>query len=155
MKRRAWSGESDRGGAQIREVQVKLKKLLELYLEDGLDKGTYRERKAQLDLQAGQLERMRKAGAEDSEGILYRSSSIGSIISRGTPAQPKDALRALFERIDVDSEGRSVRLAPRAWAKPLFGCLTNENPTVEAGPNSSWVHDMPPRGFVLCASITC
>jgi hypothetical protein len=147
MQRSARSAESDRVGEQIREVQAKLKKLLELYLEDELDKETYREQKAQLDLQAQQLERMRNAGVEDTEDILLRMSSIGSIISRGTPAQQKDALRALFERIDVDSEGKIVRLAPRTWAKPLFGCLANENPAVEAGPISSRVHDMPPRGF--------
>jgi hypothetical protein len=90
---------------------------------------------------------MRNSGVEDTEDILLRMSSIGSIISRGTPAQQKDALRALFERIDVDSEGKIVRLAPRTWAKPLFGCLANENPAVEAGSVSSRVHDMPPRGF--------
>ena len=155
MQRSARSAESDRVGEQIREVQTKLKKLLELYLEDELDKETYREQKAQLDLQAQQLERMRNAGVEDTEDILLRMSSIGSIISRGTPAQQKDALRALFERIDVDSEGKIVRLAPRAWAKPLFGCLAKENPAVVAGSISSRVHDMPPRGFVFCASITC
>ena len=116
-------------------------------LEGELDKETYREQKAQLDLQAQQLERMRNAGAEDTEDILFRISSIGSIISRGTPAQQKDALRALFDRFEVDSEGRIVRLEPRAWAKPLFGCLTKEDPAVAAGSISSLVHDMPPRGF--------
>jgi len=117
-----------------------------------MDKETYRAQKAQLDLQAQQLERMRNAGVEDTEDILLRMSSIGSIIARGAPAQQKDALRALFERIDVDSEGQIVRLAPRAWAKPLFGCLANGNPAVEAGPISSRVHDMPPRG---CELIPC
>jgi hypothetical protein len=155
MQRSERAAESDRVGEQIREVQAKLKRLLELYLEDELDKETYREQKAQLDLQAQQLERMRNAGVEDTEDILLRMSSIGSIVSRGTPAQRKDALRALFERIDVDSEGQIVRLAPRTWAEPLFGCLAKENPAAEAGPISSRVHDMPPRGFVFCASITC
>ncbi|MCX6033037.1 MAG: hypothetical protein NT169_27605 [Chloroflexi bacterium] len=136
-------------GEQIREVETKLKKLLELYLEDELDKETYRERKAQLDLQADQLERMQNAGAEDTEDILLRVSSIGSIISRGTPAQQKEALRAIFDRIEVDNEGRIVRLVPRTWVKSLFGCLTKENPAVEAGPISSQVHEVPPRGFEL------
>lgn len=147
LQRYARSDESDWVGEQIREVQVKLKKLLELYLEDELDKEIYRAQQAQFDLQAQQLERMRNARAEDTEDILLRISSIGSIISRGAPAQQKDALRALFDRVEVDSEGRIVRLEPRAWAKPLFGGLTKENPVVEAGSNSSWVHDMPPRGF--------
>ena len=80
-------------------------------------------------------------------------SNIGSIVSRGRSAQQKDALRALFERIDVDSEGKIVRLAPRTWAKPLFGCLTKEDPAVTAGSNSSWVHDMPPRGYELIPCI--
>jgi hypothetical protein len=147
MQRCARSAESDRVGEQIREVQVKLKKLLELYLEDELDKETYREQKAQLDLQAQQLERMRNAGAEDTEDILLCISTIGSVISRGTPAQQKDVLRALFDRVDIDNEGRIVRLEPRAWAKPLFGCLTKEDPASAAGSISSRVHDMPPRGF--------
>ena len=134
-------------GEQSREVQAKLRELLDLYLEDELDKETYREQKAQLDLQAQQLERMRNAGAEDAADILRRISTIGSIISRGRPAQQKDALRALFDRIDVDSEGRIVRLAPRAWAKPLFSGLTKEDPASTAGSISSWMHDMPPRGF--------
>ena len=98
------------------DKKAKLRKRLVLYLEDDLDKETYREQKAQLDLQALQLERMRNAGVEDTEDILLRISSIGSIISRGRPAQQKDALRVLFERIDVDSEGKIVRLAPRTWA---------------------------------------
>jgi hypothetical protein len=37
------------------------------------------------------------------------------------PARPKDALRALFDRVELDSEGRIiVRLEPQAWAKPLL-----------------------------------
>jgi len=147
MQRCARSAESDRVSEQVREVQIKLKKLLELYLEAELDKETYREQKAQLDLQAQQLERMRNAGAEDTEDILLRISTIGSIISRGTPAQQKDALRALFDRIDIDNEGRIVGLEPRSWAKPLFSGLTTTNPAGEAGSISSWMHDMPPRGF--------
>ncbi len=129
-------------GEQIREVQVKFKKLLALYLEDELDKETYREQKALLDLQARQLERMRNARTEDTEDILLRISSIGSIISRGTPAQQKDALRALFDRVEVDSEGRIVRLEPRTWAKPLFGGLTKENPAIEADPTQA--------GYMIC-----
>jgi hypothetical protein len=39
-------------------------------------------------------------------------SSIGSIIARGTPTQQKDVLRALFDRVEVDSDGRIVRLEP-------------------------------------------
>lgn len=128
-------------------MQVKLKKLLELYLEDELEKETYREQKALLDLQAQQLERMRNARAEDTEDILLRISSIGSIIAGGTPVQQKDALRALFDRVEVDSEGRIVRLEPRAWAKSLFSGLTKEDPAIAARSNSSWVHDIPPRGF--------
>ena len=109
MQRSPRSAESDRVGEQIREVQARLKKQLELYLEAELDKETYRKQKVQLDLQAQQLERMRNAHAEDTEDILLRMSSIGSIISRGAPAQQKDALRAPFERIDVDSEVQIVR----------------------------------------------
>jgi len=52
-----------------------------------MDKETYRAQKAQLDLQAQQLERMRNAGVENTEVILLRMSSIGSIIARGAPAQ--------------------------------------------------------------------
>jgi hypothetical protein len=149
MLRCARSAESDGVGEKFREVQAKLRKLLELCLEDDLDKESYREQKAQLDLQAQQLERMRNSIVEDTEVILFRILSIGSIISRGTPAQQKDALRALFNRIDVDNQGQIVRLEPRAWAKPLFGCLTKENPAGEAGSISRWMHDMAPRGFVF------
>jgi hypothetical protein len=39
-------------------------------------------------------------------------SSIGSIVARGTPTQQKDVLRALFDRVEVDSDGRIVRLEP-------------------------------------------
>ena len=48
-----------------------------------------REEKAQLGLQAQQLERMRNAGAVDTEHIPLRISTIGSIISRGTSAQQR------------------------------------------------------------------
>ena len=37
---------------------------------------------------------------------------MGSIIARSTPAQQKGVLRALFDRVEVDSEGRIVRLEP-------------------------------------------
>ena len=104
---------------------------------------------AQLDPQAQQLARMRNAGAEDTEDILLRISTIGSIISRGRPAHQRNALRVLFDRVEVDSEGRVVRLEPRAWAIPRFGCPLREDPAMEAKPIPNRVHDMPPRGFEL------
>ena len=39
-------------------------------------------------------------------------SGIGSIIARGTPTQQKDVLRAPFDRVELDSEERIVRLEP-------------------------------------------
>jgi len=53
--------------------------------------GGYREEKAQLGLQAQQLERMRKADVEDTEDILLRISSIGSINFRAR--QPSRRMR--------------------------------------------------------------
>jgi hypothetical protein len=44
------------------------------------------EEKAQLGLQAQQLERMRNAGAVDTEHFPLGISTIGSIISQGTSA---------------------------------------------------------------------
>jgi hypothetical protein len=62
------------------------------------------------------------------ESVLARISTFGDVIARGTPSQQKDALAAMFERIEFDQAGRVSHLAPREWAKPLFNFLPNENP---------------------------
>lgn len=90
---------------------------------------------------------MRNAPTRDLDAILGKLASIGGMIAHGTPNQQKEALAAMFERIEVDHRGEITRLAPREWTKTLFDYLPNKSPAEMAGPDSSWVHPVPPRGF--------
>ena len=118
--------------------------MLELYLEGDLDKEKYRSRKAAFDAQSAQLEQLRGAATREIDAIIDQISTIGGLIAKGAPKQRKDALAAMFERIEVDHRGEITRLAPREWAKPLFDNLPNKSPAEMAGPDVTSPIILPP-----------
>jgi len=70
----------------------------------------------------------------DTEKLMVQLTDLGNVISAMQPAHQKNAIYNLFERIDINSEGKIASLTPREWARTAFAELrraigTNMIPT--------------------------
>jgi site-specific DNA recombinase len=117
-------------------LQAKLDRLKELYVEGDLSREEYTSRRAAL--QDAIAEWTAKLGPLDYnvEAMLDQLEDLADILARGTPGQQKRAVNAVFERIEVGLNGEIKRAEPKPWFAPLFADLATALNGGLAGPQS-------------------
>ena len=107
----------------LERLQGKMERLTELYLDGDLDRNHYTARKAALHTTIAEW--IAKLGPIDYniEAILDQLGNLAQVLAKGTPAQQKRAINAVFHTIHVGLDGQIKKAEPRAWFAPLFADL--------------------------------
>ena len=107
--------------AKLEQQKERLTLLEDLYLDKGIDKPRYLNRKAQIDQAIDELETRLYTITETTNFtvILNRMTSTLSKLNQASPETQKALIKTIIQRLEV-AEGQITYLAPRPWAKGFF-----------------------------------
>jgi len=118
--------EEDGEGRRIEIARDKLIRKLEVLKEMRIEgelgrEEYYRRKEATLEALAELPAVPQRQTGIDWRAVLARLEAMGELLAESSPAFQKQAINALFRRIEVDVErGEVVRVEPRAWCKGFF-----------------------------------
>lgn len=119
----AFLPEDDETKRAIAHLQSKMRRLREMRLEGEYTRDEYLQQKRLLVEELGHWEQQTGVAINEINQSLLDLGNLAEVIRRGPPAAQKKAIQALFQRLEVNSEGKIVKAVPHEWCRPLFATL--------------------------------
>jgi len=118
---RTGDGEQDRTAARLADLRAKLARLADLYADGYVTRDDLASRGEVIRAEIRTIEGA--AGAPlPIDAVLAAIGNLGDALKRVSPAYRKQALHALFERVELGADG-IIGLTPHTWARDAFGML--------------------------------
>lgn len=108
---------------QLARLRGKLDRTRQLYLEGDIDRGEYEALRAETRQQIARINAQIRPPAYDPGQVVERLAELSRLLAEGSPAQQREIITALFDKIRVDKSG-IVEVEPAGWLRPFWPIST-------------------------------